>query len=112
MRPKNGLGSEDIEEGRRDARVSQLYRNVGCGQRHRGPGLRSHRREHRVLILPIQGIEGGDSVPRASRRLLPDIQNLVGLRKRQRLQENSIDKAEDCCSSSDPKRRSQNRAGS
>jgi hypothetical protein len=105
---EHGLHAKNLEVRRRDSAISEFHRNIGVGKRDAAPRLRRHRREHAILVLPIEKIQRGDSVALAARWLFPDIQNLLSSGKRQGLQEHGIDKTEDRRGAPNPQCQSQN----
>ena len=89
------LHAQHVEVRRRHSRRSHLSRLAASGERERVPGPRGHGLERGRLIPPIEEVEGGDAVAQTARRLFPDLNDLVRLGIRQRLQQQPVHEAED-----------------
>jgi hypothetical protein len=96
------LHPKNIEKRRRCPHAAQLHWLIHTGQRHGAPGQPSHGRENPVLILPIEKVEGGDSVALTLRGLLPHVDDFFGMWVGQRSQEYCINEAENRRVRTDP----------
>ena len=64
-----------------------------------------------VVLLPVEKVERRDAVALAARRLLEHADDAVGVRVGQRLQQQSVDEAEDGGVGADAERERQQRHG-
>ena len=106
---ERGLDAEDVEVVRRDARAAQLDRVAHARERGAAAGLGRHEVEHGVVLLPVEKVQRGDAVALAARRLLEHAHDAVGVRVGERLQQQSVDEAEDGGVGADAERERQQR---
>ncbi len=89
------FGAKHLEVARRHQAASELDGFGATGQRDRVAGLRRHEVEDGVVSLPVQEVQRRDSVALASRRLLHDADDAIGVRVGKRLEQHRIHEAED-----------------
>src|SRR6202012_5519271 len=101
-----------VEIVRRNAAAAQQRRLIGSAERRR-PSLASGEvLEDGVLLFPIQVIERGDSIGSPVRTLLHDAHDAIRVGVGQRVQQDSVDEAEDGGVGADAQRQGQQRDGS
>ncbi len=86
--------AEDLEIARRHPGAAQLDRRLAAGHGDVATGLGRHEVEDGVVLLPVEKVQGRDSVPLPLRRLLEHPHDPLGLFVGQRLQENPVHEAE------------------
>ena len=96
------LRAEDLEVWCRHGRhtkgpglVSGRPGGRACGITHRRARLRGHRFEGLALLRPVDVVRGRDAVAQAARRLLPELDDALGLRVAHRLEQDAVHQAED-----------------
>src|SRR5579871_909520 len=87
--------------------ATQLHRNVNTGESDGSSILCRHGAENRVLVLSVEEVHCGNTVAFAVRRLFPDHYDLVCVRIRKWLEQNSINEAENSSVCADPQRQSE-----
>jgi hypothetical protein len=86
--------AEDVEIARRDSRPAKLDGFPAAGEGGGAAGLSGHEFEDGIVLLPVEEVQCGDAVAVAAGRLLEDTNNPIGLRVRQRSEQDAIDEAE------------------
>ena len=87
--------AEDVEIVRRDSRPTKLDGFPAAREGRGAAGLSGHEFEDGVVLLPVEEVQCGDAVAVAAGRLLENTHNPIGLRVRQRSEQDAIDEAED-----------------
>ena len=89
------FGAKHLEVARGHQAASELDWFGAAGQRDRVAGLRRHEVEDGVVSLPVEEVQRRDAVALASRRLLHDADDAIGVRVGERLEQHRIHEAED-----------------
>ena len=103
------LNAEDLEVAGRDPRPTKLHRIAAPRERRRAAALGGHEVEDGVIRLPVEEIQRGDAVAVAAGRLLEDTDDPIGIRVRQRLEQDAVNEAEDRGVGADAERQREDR---